>query len=58
MLFNHQTTSKKSIEVTAVASGYHVEINPVDAGIYDRIVVQEVVKEIAQCAPLGKAFKG
>eukprot|EP00629_Pelagomonadales_sp_RCC1024_P015320 CAMPEP_0119291500 /NCGR_PEP_ID=MMETSP1329-20130426/42559_1 /TAXON_ID=114041 /ORGANISM="Genus nov. species nov., Strain RCC1024" /LENGTH=348 /DNA_ID=CAMNT_0007292329 /DNA_START=147 /DNA_END=1190 /DNA_ORIENTATION=+ len=42
-----KTPTNKSIEVTTVASNYHIEINPSDAGNDDRFVVQEVVKEIA-----------
>lgn len=53
-----QAPSGKAIEVTTVASSYHIEINPGDAGIYDRLVVQEVIKEIAQYNPLEKSFKG
>jgi hypothetical protein len=46
------------VEVTTVASVYHVEMNPGDAGIYDRYIVQDVIKEIAQNSPLDKTFKG
>ena len=53
--------SGKAIEVTTVASNYHIEVNPGDAGMYDRYVVQELIKEMAAYAPLtaveGKAFK-
>lgn len=31
-----------------MASNYHIEMNPSDAGNNDRLVVQEVLKEIAQ----------
>jgi replication factor C subunit 3/5 len=34
--------------MTTIASNYHIEINPGDAGIYDRYVVQEIIKEMAQ----------
>ena len=44
-----------------MASNFHIEVNPGDAGIYDRYVVQELIKEMAAYAPLtaaeGKAFK-
>lgn len=40
--------SSRSIEVTTVASAHHIEMCPGDAGIYDRLVVQEVIKEMAQ----------
>lgn len=44
--FQPEGCSQK-IEITTVASNYHIEINPSDAGIRDRFVVQEVIKEIA-----------
>lgn len=53
-----QTPTGKTIEVTTVASSFHIEINPGDAGIHDRFVVQEVIKEIAQYNPLERSFKG
>ena len=38
-----------------VSSPHHIELNPSDAGIRDREVVQEVIKEIAQSAPVIRA---
>ena len=31
-----------------MASNYHIELNPSDVGIYDYVVVPEIIKEIAQ----------
>jgi len=31
-----------------MGSNYHVELNPADSGIYDRAVVQEVIREMAE----------
>ena len=57
-----QTPSNKKIEVMTIASNYHIEVNPNDAGIYDRIVVQEMIKNIAQSQQLDingqREFKG
>ena len=53
-----QTPSGKAIEMTTVASSYHIEINPGEAGMYDRYIVQDIIKEIAQNSPLDKSFKG
>ncbi|KAH8053038.1 hypothetical protein JL722_9703 [Aureococcus anophagefferens] len=53
-----KTPTNKAIEVTTVASNYHIEINPSDAGNNDRYVVQEVIKEIAQSGSLHKGDKG
>jgi replication factor C subunit 3/5 len=41
------TPTKRSIEINMISSNYHIEISPGDAGINDRFVVQEVIKEMA-----------
>ncbi len=48
----YETPSGKKIELSIISSNYHVELNPSDAGIYDRVIIQEVVKEIAQTQQL------
>jgi replication factor C subunit 3/5 len=54
-------TSSKPLELMTVSSMYHIEMNPADAGNQDRVVVQEVIKEIAQSPPIDyssqKGFK-
>ena len=40
--------SKRKIEVNLISSNYHTEITPSDAGSYDRLVIQDILKEIAQ----------
>ncbi len=40
-----------------MSSAYHIELNPSDAGYHDRLVVQEVIKEIAQSPPLDTTNK-
>ncbi|XP_048838748.1 replication factor C subunit 3 [Brienomyrus brachyistius] len=40
--------SKKKIEINTIASNYHLEVNPSDAGTGDRVVVQELIKTVAQ----------
>lgn len=42
-----KATSAKTVEITALGSNYHLEMNPSDVGMYDRVVVQEIIKEIA-----------
>jgi replication factor C subunit 3/5 len=42
-----KTPSNKSIDINMICSNYHIELNPGDAGIYDRHVVQDVIKEMA-----------
>jgi len=43
-----QTTSNKKLEFNIVASVYHLEITPSDVGNYDRVVIQDLLKEVAQ----------
>jgi len=45
----------KTIEITTLGSIYHIEMNPSDAGIYDRVVVQDIIKEIASSQSLVSA---
>jgi len=46
---NHSvlTPAKKKLDIVTVASNYHMEVNPSDVGIYDRCVVQEMIKTVA-----------
>lgn len=47
----HQTflaPSKKKLEISTVASNYHIEVNPSDVGFYDRVIIQELLKTVAQ----------
>ncbi|XP_070607802.1 replication factor C subunit 3 [Erythrolamprus reginae] len=51
----HQTItapSKKKIEISTIASNYHLEVNPSDAGNSDRVVIQELLKTVAQSQQL------
>jgi replication factor C subunit 3/5 len=41
-----------TIDVTVVTSAHHIEVNPSESGFYDRLVVQDVIKEIAMNQPL------
>ncbi|KAJ8688481.1 hypothetical protein QAD02_024276 [Eretmocerus hayati] len=43
-----ETPSKKKFEMMTISSNYHIEVNPSDAGIYDRCVVMDLVKTTAQ----------
>ncbi|XP_017108863.2 replication factor C subunit 3 [Drosophila bipectinata] len=42
------TPSNRKVEVMTVSSNYHLEVNPSDAGIYDRTVVVDLIKQVAQ----------
>ncbi|KAI5852661.1 P-loop containing nucleoside triphosphate hydrolase protein [Morchella snyderi] len=41
-------SSNRKIEFTVVSSVYHLEITPSDVGNHDRVVVQSLLKEVAQ----------
>jgi replication factor C subunit 3/5 len=41
------TPSNKTLSINLISSAYHIELTPSDAGIYDRYVVNEVIKEMA-----------
>lgn len=42
------TPSNRKLDLNVVSSAYHLEITPSDMGINDRIVIQELLKEVAQ----------
>jgi replication factor C subunit 3/5 len=50
---SHKTPSGKKVEISVLGSNYHTEMNPADAGFHDRVVVQEVIKGMAQYRSLG-----
>lgn len=41
------TPTNRTVEINMVSSNYHVEMAPGDAGLNDRFVVQDVIKEMA-----------
>lgn len=45
---NFTTPSNKRLEIMTVSSNYHIEVNPSDVGIYDRVVVMDLIKNVAQ----------
>lgn len=57
-----QTPSKKKLEIMTISSNYHIEVNPSDVNIYDKVVVMDLVKMTAQTHqidPSGqREFKG
>ncbi|KAG8136809.1 hypothetical protein E2320_005366, partial [Naja naja] len=48
----NKAPSKKKIEISTIASNYHLEVNPSDAGNSDRVVIQELLKTVAQSQQL------
>ncbi|KXJ79025.1 hypothetical protein RP20_CCG002710 [Aedes albopictus] len=47
-VMNFTTPSNRKVEIMTVSSNYHIEVNPSDAGIYDRVVITDMIKQIAQ----------
>lgn len=41
------TPTNRTVEINMITSNYHIELSPGDAGLNDRFVVQDVIKEIA-----------
>ena len=58
---NFTTPSNKKIDIMTLSSNYHIEVNPSDVGIYDRVVITELVKKTASTYQLNsskqKSFK-
>ncbi|KAI9019771.1 P-loop containing nucleoside triphosphate hydrolase protein [Hyaloraphidium curvatum] len=42
------TSSGRKVEINIVQSNYHLEVTPSDVGNYDRVVIQDLIKETAQ----------
>lgn len=41
------TPTKRQIEINLITSNHHIELSPGDAGLNDRFVVQDIIKEMA-----------
>mmetsp|Transcript_25691 Transcript_25691/g.54265 ORF Transcript_25691/g.54265 Transcript_25691/m.54265 type:complete len:385 (+) Transcript_25691:43-1197(+) len=55
------TPTKRSVEINMISSNYHIEMAPGDAGLNDRYVIQDVIKEMASnknIASVGTAKDG
>ncbi|CAG8620523.1 14846_t:CDS:2 [Dentiscutata erythropus] len=50
-------TPRKKIEINIISSKYHIELTPSDVGIYDKIVFQELLTEIAQTQQIDAGAK-
>jgi replication factor C subunit 3/5 len=47
------TPTNRTVEISMVASNFHVELSPGDAGFNDRHVVQQVIREMASHKVIG-----
>lgn len=52
-----QVTDSKVVDIATLSSPHHIDINPSDAGNYDRVVVMQMIREIAQTAPMHMGAK-
>lgn len=41
------TPTKRQVEITLITSNHHIELSPGDAGLNDRFIVQDIIKEMA-----------
>ncbi|PQE24499.1 Replication factor C subunit 5 protein [Rutstroemia sp. NJR-2017a WRK4] len=51
------TSSSRKLEFNIVSSLYHLEITPSDVGNYDRVVISELLKEVAQTQQVDQGAK-
>lgn len=49
-----ELASDRKIEQRFVTSNFHIEVNPSENGFHDRVVIQELIKEVATCESLSK----
>lgn len=58
MDFFQVASRSEPLELNIITSSHHLELNPSDCGFYDRVVVQEIIKEIAASQPLEGSVSG
>ena len=46
------TSYGRKFEQTVISSNYHLEVNPSDSNVFDRVVVQQLIKELATSCSL------
>ncbi|KAK6641257.1 Subunit of heteropentameric Replication factor C (RF-C) [Polyplax serrata] len=49
------TPSNKKVDIVTLSSSYHIEVNPSDVGIYDRVVITELIKKSASTYQLNSS---
>lgn len=49
-----KTPSGRRLEIPLYSSNYHIEFCPADAGIFDRVAIQEIIQELAQSQQVDK----
>ncbi|KAJ3190983.1 Replication factor C (RF-C) subunit [Irineochytrium annulatum] len=51
------TASNRKMDINVVMSNYHIELTPSDIGNYDRIIIQDLIKELAQTQQVDASAK-
>lgn len=51
-----ETASRRKIELRTINSNYHIELNPSEIGIHDKVVIQALIKETASSATLNNVL--
>lgn len=51
-MMSFTTPSNKKLEIMTVSSNYHIEVNPSDVGMNDRVVIMDIIKNVAQSQQL------
>lgn len=49
-----ETNSGKKIMQNMLSSAFHIELNPSENGFYDRIVIQELLRDVGTTQPISK----
>lgn len=52
------TPTKRTVEINMITSNYHIELSPGDAGLNDRFVVQDIIKEMASNRNISSGMTG
>ncbi|EGR30507.1 replication factor C, activator 1, putative [Ichthyophthirius multifiliis] len=59
--FKVSSTSSATCEINIIYSNYHIDVTPADAEVYDRVIIQKLIKEVASTHQLDptsqKSFK-
>lgn len=53
----YKVSKSKTIDLAILSSPYHIEMNPADAGIHDRVIVQQVLKNMASVSSMNSKTK-
>jgi replication factor C subunit 3/5 len=52
--FKISATSSNTTSINIVSSNYHIDITPADAEHYDKVIIQNLIKQVASSHQLDK----